>query len=78
VWWWKPYVASKVAVTRDMDATMSQKTKKEVLEKLRRCYHKAGPEYRIPEGISPHSSGLRLRERAGLPQQMRPTLKGLH
>ena len=25
---------------------MSQKTKKEVLEKLRRCYHKAGPEYR--------------------------------
>jgi hypothetical protein len=46
VWWWKPYVASKVAVTRDMDATMSQKTKKEVLEKLRRSYRLAGPAYR--------------------------------
>jgi hypothetical protein len=29
-----------------MDATMSQKAKKEVLEKLRRCYGTAGPEYR--------------------------------
>jgi hypothetical protein len=29
-----------------MDATMSQKTKNEVLEKLRRCYRKAGAEYR--------------------------------
>jgi hypothetical protein len=38
----KPYVASKRSVTRQMDANMSQNTKKGVLEELRRRYAAAG------------------------------------